>query len=52
MKSLFYIFTIFVAVSCASRQAGWESQTKAVELTSAEKASLIKKCQRTLGKKS
>ncbi len=51
MKSLFYIFTILVAVSCASRQAGWESQTKAVEITSAEKATLTKKAKELWAKR-
>jgi hypothetical protein len=43
MKFLFYITILLLSVSCASRQAGWENQTKAVELSSTEKTSLTKK---------
>lgn len=43
MKILFHIIILFLAISCASRKAGWESQTKTLELSATEKLSLVKK---------
>lgn len=43
MKFLIHSIVLFFAISCANRQAGWENQTKAIEINSAEKVALIKK---------
>ncbi len=51
MKFLIHLIVLFFAISCATRQAGWENQTKAIEINSAEKVALVKKAKELWAKR-
>jgi hypothetical protein len=51
MKFLVLLTLFLFAISCATRQAGWENQTKTIEIDSSEKVALVKKAKDLWGKR-